>query len=201
MNAGQRPASQPADTSDLPELVRRAGRFLLRILSREYTTGGREVPICELRYDQAVDLCKEQLLKFYRVEAPFNRPLYPNEGPREWWEALNTDRTYKTQPLAVCNISQLPMMETDILVFCVKQLMTWIFGVTPNSMSDERTASYFTWQNSSLRGSQNVPTLVRMAQISQYEKMKSMVRVLSYPDINNLLIRHYTFIRILIIKR
>ncbi|KAI0087541.1 hypothetical protein BDY19DRAFT_235743 [Irpex rosettiformis] len=55
----------------------------------------------------------------------------------------------------------------------IKQLMTWIFGVTPNSMSDERTASYFTWQNSHLRGSQQVSTLVRMAQIRQYSKMSS----------------------------
>ncbi|KAI0748984.1 hypothetical protein BC629DRAFT_1444986 [Irpex lacteus] len=107
-----------------------------------------------LRADEALDLLKEQFGQYYRGEAPFNRPVIGDEGPREWWEALNCDRSHRTQPIA--------------------QLMTGIFGVTPNSMSDERTASYFTWQNSHLRGSQKVSTLVRMAQVRQYKKMQSL---------------------------
>ncbi|KAI0683385.1 hypothetical protein BC835DRAFT_1524251 [Cytidiella melzeri] len=43
-------------------------------------------------------------------------------------------------------------------------------GLMPNSMSNKRTVSYFTWQNSHLCGAQKVSTLVRLAQIQQWEK-------------------------------
>ncbi|KAI0683304.1 hypothetical protein BC835DRAFT_1311118 [Cytidiella melzeri] len=138
----------PVATTNLPDPVRRAGQFLLDRLRIEYND--RKTPICGLREDEAVDLLKDQIGKYYQSEPPFDRPVTGDEGPREWWERLNQDRSYISQPIA--------------------QLATYLMGLTPNSMSDERTASYFTWQNSHLRGAQKVSTLVRMAQIKQFKK-------------------------------
>ena len=43
-----------------------------------------------------------------------------------------------------------------------------IHSASVNSMADERTASNFTWFNSSLRNRQKVETLTRMIQIRQW---------------------------------
>ncbi|KAI0686783.1 hypothetical protein BC835DRAFT_1309388 [Cytidiella melzeri] len=129
----------PVPTATLPDPVRRAGRFLLERLRIEYNEC--KAPICGLREDEAVDLLKDQVGKYYRGEAPFDRPITGEEGPRK-----------------------------QQLTDCEQQLATYLMGLTPNSMSDERTASYFTWQNSHLRGAQKVSTLVRMAQIQQFKK-------------------------------
>lgn len=94
---GQRLA--PSSTNEYPKLVKRAGNFLVSLLRTEYEE--RKVPICNLRADEALDLLKEQFGQYYRGEAPFNRPVIGDEGPREWWEALNCDRSHRTQPIAV----------------------------------------------------------------------------------------------------
>ncbi|KAF8600206.1 hypothetical protein BDV93DRAFT_559689 [Ceratobasidium sp. AG-I] len=43
-----------------------------------------------------------------------------------------------------------------------------LFSIVPNSMTDERTVSTFTWLNSALRNHQDVATVVRQTQIRQF---------------------------------
>lgn len=96
---GQRPTRAPLSTNEYPKLVKRAGNFLVSLLRIEYEE--RKASICNLRADEALDLLKEQFGQYYRAEAPFNRPVIGDEGPHEWWEALNCDRSHRTQPIAV----------------------------------------------------------------------------------------------------
>ncbi|KAI0695307.1 hypothetical protein BC835DRAFT_1273502, partial [Cytidiella melzeri] len=97
----------PVATTNLPDPVRRAGQFLLDRLRIEYND--RKTPICGWREDEAVDLLKDQIGKYYRSEPPFNRPVTGDEGPREWWERLNQDRSYISQPIAVCILMALSL--------------------------------------------------------------------------------------------
>ncbi|KAI0682556.1 hypothetical protein BC835DRAFT_1311463 [Cytidiella melzeri] len=150
----------PASTVNLPDPVQQAGRFLLDLLRIEYND--RKGPICGLREDVAVELLKAPVGKYYRGEAPLNCPVMPEEGPHEWWEKLNQDCSEVTQPIA--------------------QLATFVMGLTPNSMSNKRTVSYFTWQNSHLCGAQKVSTLVCLAQIQQWEKNEDPNRPMRDPN-------------------
>lgn len=91
------------DSQGLPNTVRRAGRYLLRMLQIEYEV--LKQPIAGLPVQEALPLLKAQLESYYCQEAPFNRPLGDLEGPREWWTVLNQDRSRFAQPLAVCYFS------------------------------------------------------------------------------------------------
>ncbi|KAI0820926.1 ribonuclease H-like domain-containing protein [Irpex lacteus] len=93
---------------------------------------------------------KRQLEAFWRGQYPFNRPLTSSMDSLAWWFQ------FQKHP--------------DARVLAMLSIRT--FFILVNSMPDERTASKFTWLNSSLRGNQNAQTLIDMIQVGQYYARK-----------------------------
>ncbi|TDL27052.1 hypothetical protein BD410DRAFT_482783 [Rickenella mellea] len=142
-------SSAQSSTADLPETLRRVGRYLLKLLRVEYEQ--QNFQIAKLSAPEAVDRCKEQVQKYIKGVYPFNVPFRENDTAVGWWTRLDNDKSNDPQPLA--------------------HLARNLLSVTPNSMADERTGSTFTWLNSAHRNRQEVATLVRLTQIRQWNMM------------------------------
>jgi hypothetical protein len=96
---GQTPAPNSQDT-ELPDSVRRMGKFLLSMLRIEYEK--RNVPIANLSISEANTRLKDLIKKYMKKVYPFDRKLRTNEIAYEWWSYLDKDRSGDAQPLAVC---------------------------------------------------------------------------------------------------
>ncbi|GJE84361.1 hypothetical protein PsYK624_004370 [Phanerochaete sordida] len=141
-----------SQTSKVPELVKRAGNFLMDMAWTEYNV--RERVIAGLSQEAVVERLRDQVLRFVKGAYPFDREVFPSDGPQQWWDRLNVDQTPSNpaQPLA--------------------WLCSAMFALCPNSIADERTGSTFTWMNSYLRNRLEVPTLVRMTQLRSWVRHK-----------------------------
>jgi hypothetical protein len=109
---GATKARAPPTEPELPDSVRRMGRFLLNMLRIEYER--RQVPIANLSIADANMRLKDQIRKFLKAVYPFDRDLRPGESAYEWWVSLDQDRSNDAQPLAVCD-----------LLIRVHRLLTW----------------------------------------------------------------------------
>jgi hypothetical protein len=96
---GQTPAPNSQDT-ELPDSVRRMGKFLLSMLRIEYEK--RKVPIANLSISEANTRLKDLIKKYIKKVYPFDRKLRTDETAYEWWSYLDKDRSGDAQPLAVC---------------------------------------------------------------------------------------------------
>ena len=72
-----------------------------------------------------------------------------------------------------CRSSTLSLLQCPCQLLAMKH-----YAVAINSMADERTASNFTWFNSSLRNHQQVGTLVDMIRVWQWYLAKVCIRSL-----------------------
>ena len=91
----------------LPQSLRRAGNYLLRLLRIEYEQ--RNSPIADLEAEEALSQLKDQVVAFATGGYPFNRTFSPSQTPFEWWRALDEDKsTPEAQPLAVSSLIQVP---------------------------------------------------------------------------------------------
>ena len=95
MNGTKRATAEP----ELPDSVRRMGRFLLNMLRIEYEK--RQVPIANLSIAGANMRLKDQIRKYLKSVYPFDRDLRSDESTYEWWVSLDQDRSNDAQPLAV----------------------------------------------------------------------------------------------------
>ncbi|KAI0069879.1 hypothetical protein K474DRAFT_1713828 [Panus rudis PR-1116 ss-1] len=137
-------ANKQANNLKLPDSLMRAGQFLVNMLKIEYEI--RKSPIAGLSAGDALDRLNEQVKTYVIGAYPFEKPLRASEGPRSWW--LQVQKNEDSEPLATLAII--------------------IFSLCPNSMSEERTASTFTWLNSHLRAHQKAGTLVHTTQLRQH---------------------------------
>jgi len=100
---GQAQALNARDT-ELPESVRRVGKFLLCMLRIEYEK--RKAPIANLSISEANTRLKDLIKKYIKKVYPFDRELRTDETAYEWWSYLDKDKSGDAQPLAVsqtCN--------------------------------------------------------------------------------------------------
>lgn len=100
---GKAKANSARANETVPELVRRAGTFMLGMLRRECARGIR---VAGLEPHEAVDRLKEQIPKFLKKSYPFDRKVLSSDGPQQWWARLNLDQggecpSNEAQPLAV----------------------------------------------------------------------------------------------------
>jgi hypothetical protein len=91
---------QTAADPELPQSVRRMGKFLLKMLRVEYEK--RQMPIAGLNVADANARLRDQVRKYVKGVYPFDRELRPGETAYQWWVSLDNDQSNDAQPLAVC---------------------------------------------------------------------------------------------------
>ena len=104
---------------------------------------------------------QRQINAYWREEYPFKQSS-PCNNPIVRWQEL--EKLSDARVLAVCMVKHNFFVDWLGLQFLAIRL----FSVLVNSMSDERTASKFTWLNAPLRGRQDVQNIVDMVQIGQW---------------------------------
>ncbi|KAL5490634.1 hypothetical protein ACEPAI_5468 [Sanghuangporus weigelae] len=134
----------PKPDEKIPQTLVRVGNFLLSLLREHYKSLSKD--ISGFKQSEARLRLPRQILEYQKAEYPFNSRFRRNGSAGEWWAKL--DKNPDAQPLA--------------------KLARSLFEVLPNSMSDERTASTFTWMNTPLRNKQDAATLVRMATVREW---------------------------------
>ncbi|KAK7687035.1 hypothetical protein QCA50_009535 [Cerrena zonata] len=160
-SGGRDKQKQGKSSSDLPEILKRAGQFLLRVLRIEYEH--RKRPIANLPVHEALTRLKQQVRQWVISGYPFDRPYGATDTPQTYWKHLRAT-CEDAQPLAT--------------------LACMILDVMPNSMAEERTVSCFSWLNAPLRANQKVSTLVRLTQVRQhYLREQGTKRIKRHPTV------------------
>ncbi|TBU55402.1 ribonuclease H-like domain-containing protein [Dichomitus squalens] len=139
-----------SENAPIPRAYRRAKEYLKRQLQEEIVRNAHPL-IKKLGVARAAEELRAQLMAYAHGQYPFDTPLEETESESgrpvlEWWQNL----------------------ESHAHARVLAMLAIKLYSIAINSMADERTASNFTWFNSSLRNRQQVGTLVDMIQVRQW---------------------------------
>ncbi|TBU37678.1 hypothetical protein BD309DRAFT_875954 [Dichomitus squalens] len=159
-------ARDDSDNAPIPRAYRRAKEYLKRQLQEEIMRNTHPL-IKKLGEVRVAEELRAQLMAYAHGQYPFDTPLEETESGRpvlDWWQNL----------------------ESHAHARVLAMLAIKLYSIAINSMADERTASNFTWFNSSLRNRQQVGTLVDMIQVRQWYLAKVRLQDLSITEITML---------------
>lgn len=99
---GARETSNLNEHSFVPEILRRASKFLVGMLKCYYEKDQLNQVFPGLSKRDAYLSLREQLVKYQKGIYPFDRPFNePTDTAGIWWSRLDEDRSNDPQPLAV----------------------------------------------------------------------------------------------------
>jgi hypothetical protein len=159
--------------SNLPASLKRAIRYALTVLQREYerynsikvAQGSKEQPLrrpswmLKMSQGAAFDAVRDQVVKFCKKQWPFERDLEQGESSLTYWTRLEGQD--QAQPLVVMFLSLFEVLP-ELIPFSPQHISVAIFSVHATSINNERTQSTVKWMSPALRRRQYVATVGRL---------------------------------------